>query len=120
MTSLGIKLKATLPKHRDENGLSALRLQLLQDPRAEHLAIVVFDVARIIDDVDDLFQTPVIRILRLEPETDADRAVQLLARAKELSEARNPQQKPMLDPHEASGLLRHGTGLRLAGGGDRA
>jgi hypothetical protein len=115
MNTHGTKMKATLPKDRDGNGLAAIRQQLINSPMTEHIAIVVLDCARIVDDIDDMIRTPVIRILRIEPETDADRAAELLARAVELAEARNPKPKPLLDAQEASGL-RNASGLRLAGG----
>jgi hypothetical protein len=113
--SYSTKLRATLPKDRDSNGMAAIREELLRNPMTQHVAIVVFDCHRIVDDIDDLVRTPIARILRIEPETDADRAVELLARARELAEARNPQTKPLLDVDEAAGL-RNATGLRLAGG----
>jgi hypothetical protein len=116
VTSHGTKIKTTLPKDRELNGLAGIREQLLKSPFDQHVAIVVLDCSRIIDEVDDLIRIPVARIIRIEPETDPDRAAQLLARARELSEERVPQQKPMLDANEASGILRQGTGLRLAGG----
>lgn len=111
----GTKLRATLPKDRDSNGMAAIREELLRDPMTQHVAIVLLDCHRIVDDIDDLMRTPIARILRIEPETDPDRAVELLARARELSEARNPQTKPLLEVDEAAGL-RNGSGLRLAGG----
>lgn len=110
----GTKLKATLPKDRDTNGLSGIRAELLRSPMTQHVAIVVLDCSRIVEDVDDLIRTPVARIVRIEPETDPDKAAELLARARELSDARNTEQKPMIGAQEASGL-RHATGLRIAG-----
>lgn len=111
----GTKLKATLPRERDANGMAAIREQLLKSPMTQHVAIVVLDCHRIVEDVDDLIRVPIARILRIEPETDPDRAAELLTRARELAEERNPQPRPLLDPDEAAGL-RNATGLRLAGG----
>jgi hypothetical protein len=116
MSSYSTKIKTTLPKDRELNGLAAIREQLLRSPHDQHVAIVVLDCSRIIEEVDDCMSVPVARIIRIEPESDPDRAAQLLARARELSEERVPQQKPLLDSNEAAGILQHGSGLRLAGG----
>lgn len=113
----GTKLRSTLPKDRDSNGMAAIREELVRSPMTQHVVLVVLDCHRIIDDIDDLVRTPVARIVRIEPETDPDRAAELLARMRELSEARNPQTKPLLDVDEAAGL-RNGSGLRLAGGSE--
>lgn len=115
MSQYAAKMKATLPKDRDENGLAAIRDQLLKAPMTQHVALVVLDTARIIDDIDDMMRTPVVRIVRIEPETDPDRAAELLARIRDLADARNPKPKPLLDPDEALGI-RNTTGLRIAGG----
>lgn len=117
MNMYGTKLKATLPKETASNGLSVIRNQLLKTPMTEHVVLVVLDCHRIVEDLDDFVRTPVARILRIEPETDPDRAVELLGRMRELAEDRKPpQDKPMLDVDEAAGL-RNATGLRLARGG---
>lgn len=117
--SSSTKMKATLPKDRDFNGMHAVRERLLKDPMAEHVAIVVLDCVRITDDIDDLVRTPTVRIKRIEPITDPDRAAALLAEAVEIAEARIAKPQPLLDSQEASGL-RNATGLRLAGGGQSA
>lgn len=113
----GTKMKARLPKLLEDNGLGALRRQLVDDPEAEHVGIVVFTTEQITEKVSDgmRFRIPTIELLRFEPETDPDEAVRLLARARELSDERLPTLKPLLDPQEASGL-RNGAGLRLASG----
>lgn len=92
------RLKGSLPKRVEDNGLGHLRRELLDDPSAQHVAIVVFDVARITEDIDgdgDAYRTPTIRILRLEPETDPDRAALLLGRAADLHRERDPQPQPL-------------------------
>lgn len=117
MSDFGTKMKAKLPKLLEDNGLGAMRRQLVDDPEAEHVAIVVLTTAQITEKIDGgmRYRIPTIEVLRIEPETDPDEAVRLLARARELSDERLPTPKPLLDPQEASGL-RNGTGLRLAGG----
>lgn len=111
--SYSVKIKASLPKDRDLNGVAAIREKLLKSPMTEHVAIVVLDCARITEDVEDMIRTPTARIMRIEPETDPDRAAELLARARELADERNPKPKPLIDPDEAAG--RHTGVLRLAG-----
>jgi len=113
--SYATKLKATLPKEIGANGLHVIRRDLLNAPATPQVLIVVVDCHRIIDDLDDMIRTPVARILRIEPETDADRAAALLARATDLADARIQKPPPLLDANEATGL-RNATGLRLAGG----
>lgn len=118
--SYATKMKAALPKELRDNGLAQIRKQLLESPMTEHVALVVFDTARIIEDVDDLVRTPVIRVLRIEPETDPDKAAALLARMAELRDERDREQKPMISAEAAAGkggdMLRNGGGLFLAGG----
>jgi hypothetical protein len=112
------KLKATLPQSREANAMPVIREQLLKEPFVQHVLILVVDCHRIIDDLDTLVRTPVARIVRIEPETDPDRAAELLGRARELSDGRTSSPEPLLDPGEATGL-QNATGLRLAGGNGR-
>lgn len=112
---IGTRMKATLPKASDNNGLSAVREQLLKEPMAEHVAIIVFDCTQIVDNVEELVRVPVIRIRRIEPVLDADRAAALLAEAREIADGRLNRPTPLLDPQEGAG--NHGGRLRMADGG---
>lgn len=59
-----------LPKLIDDNGLGQLRRTLLEDPSAQHVAIVVFDVARITEDIardGEKYRTPTIKAQQAQP-----------------------------------------------------
>jgi hypothetical protein len=118
---MGMKLKGTLPPY-ELCGLGEIRQQLLENPEGQHVAIVVLDCVSITHDVveGDLVATPKVRILRIEPETDPDEAVRLLAHAKRLTDKRIPPPK-VPDPLPGMPDLRDGAGVHLTsiGGGSR-
>jgi hypothetical protein len=61
-----VRLTATLPKG-DANGLREIAKPLLDDPRTIRYAVIAYDVARIIDDLDSGTDTAAVRIQRIEP-----------------------------------------------------
>jgi hypothetical protein len=61
-----VRLTATLPKG-DGNGLRDTAKDLLNDPRTIRYAVIAYDVARIIDDLDAGTDTAAVRIQRIEP-----------------------------------------------------
>ena len=63
--AFAVRLAAKLPAG-DANGLRHYAGTLVQKPRDRHYAIVEFDIARVIDDMDQDTGTAVIRILRVE------------------------------------------------------
>lgn len=108
---MGIKMKATLPPWQ-MCGLGEIRDLLLESPDVPHQAIVTFDVVEIRHAVveGDLIPTPVIRLLRFEPETDPHEAARLLQWARRLTDRRTPGVRapeptlPGLDLPTATGL----------------
>jgi hypothetical protein len=74
-----VRLTARLPKN-NANGLRDIAKALLGEPRAIRYAVVAFDVARVIDDLDSGTDTAVVRIQRFEPLTGhpVDQARELL------------------------------------------
>lgn len=64
-------------------GAAEIAKQLLDNPRAVRYAVIAFDVARLIDDVDSGLDTAVVRIQRVEPLTGSamDQARELLDEA---------------------------------------
>lgn len=78
------KLAARLPGG-DSNGLAALAPELVRDPHQMHVAIIVLDCSRIVEDTDTGEQVPTVRIRRIEPIIGQDKnlAAQMLRRALE-------------------------------------
>jgi len=72
------KLSTRLPKALEANGIGLIRAALLEDPEAQHVAVVVVDCCKITEDVDSGDRSPMVRVLRLEPVTDPDDAARLL------------------------------------------
>lgn len=62
----GVRLTARLPK-ATHNGLTEQVGDLLDAPRDLRTAVIAYDVARVIEDVDDGTRTAVVRITRIEP-----------------------------------------------------
>jgi hypothetical protein len=77
-----VRLSANLPGG-DANGLKHWARLLAQQPRERHYAVILFDTARVIDDVDNDTDTAVVRILRVEVAGDGltKRAAALLEAA---------------------------------------
>ena len=85
-----VKLKATLPKDEELNGLAGNVIvdEFLADPRKPRVAIVVLQTEEIVDQLANGVRQPKVRVNRIELVTDAEEATDLLARAKALSEQR--------------------------------
>lgn len=94
-----VRLTARLPKAA-ANGLAAWANALATDPRRVRVAVIAFDTARVIDDIDTGTDTAVVRILRVEPLTDsaAKSAQKLLLAA---STKRTGETLPGMDEFEA-------------------
>lgn len=80
---VAVRLSAALPKTNDTNGLRNIAKALLDEPRERRYAVIAYDVARLIDDLDAGTDTAVVRIQRVEPLNgdDADTARKLLEEA---------------------------------------
>lgn len=79
-----MKLSSKLPKD-NMNGLSEIAPALQQDPRATHVALVVLNAQKFVEDVDTGEVEPTMRILRIErilPQ-DASTAETMIRRALE-------------------------------------
>jgi hypothetical protein len=63
-----VRLAARLPKN-NANGLRDWANLLVHEPRELRYAVIAFDVARVIDDLDSGTDTAVVRLLRIEPLT---------------------------------------------------
>lgn len=77
-----IKLASALPSEY-RNGLTEILRDLIDSPQDHRLALVVFDVKRVEQDVDAAQKTPTIRIQRIETPLGLDRetAWEILQRA---------------------------------------
>ena len=69
LTGYAVRLAGTLPRTDTTNGLTAIARDLADNPRDIRFAVIAFDVAKTIANVDDGSETAVIRILRIEPAT---------------------------------------------------
>jgi len=67
----GIRLGGQLPAG-DRNGLVRITSQLIDDPHAAHVAVVVLDCKQLTVNTDDETQTPLVRIRAIEPLTTAE------------------------------------------------
>jgi hypothetical protein len=62
-----IRISGKLPKDWNANGLDdAIFPTLVSDPRAAHVAVVVFDTAKIVKDIENYETVPTVRILAIE------------------------------------------------------
>jgi len=81
-TGAAVRLSASLPKN-DANGLRPVAKHLVDYPQSLRYAVIAYDVARLIDDLDADTDTAVVRIQRIEPlfDGEAEKAQQLLEAA---------------------------------------
>lgn len=62
-----VKLGSKLPADVDTNGLDAIAGQLVDAPDTVRVAVVWFDVARVVVDTDSGAHVPTVRVRRFEP-----------------------------------------------------
>lgn len=62
-----VKLSAVLAGNDEFNGLDSQVDELLEDPTKLRVGIVVYDVRKVIEDVDADARVPVVRIRKFEP-----------------------------------------------------
>lgn len=67
-----VKLSARLEGNDETNGLDALAGELINDPSQIRVAVIYFDVCKIVDNTDDQTRVPYARIRRFEPLGDVD------------------------------------------------
>lgn len=98
--SENVKLRSKLPEE-DANGLKgeSWRRTLVQEPRTPRVAIVIFDVDSITKTVDTNFEIPAVRLVAIEPVTDAISAGILISQLQELAAERTGQ-TPLAIPKE--------------------
>lgn len=65
--SKAVKLAGRLPGSTEHNGMSAVVRDLLNDPETTRLAVIEYDVPKIVRDVESGDQIPTLRVLRIEP-----------------------------------------------------
>lgn len=65
--SKAVKLAGRLPGSTEHNGMGAVVRDLLADPETTRLAIIEYDVPRIVTDVESGDHIPTMRVLRIEP-----------------------------------------------------
>ena len=82
-----LSLSGKLPKG-DRNGLAALSGELVDNPSAVRVAIVLFDVSRITTTPETGDQVPQVRIRAFEPITPTDDAAELQRLARRAVERR--------------------------------
>lgn len=62
-----VKLSSALAKDDEVNGLDGLADELVENPKQIRVAVIYFDVAKIVDKTDDDSRIPYARIRRFEP-----------------------------------------------------
>lgn len=83
-----IRLASTLPKSDEHNGLTAVETDLVADPTAMHVAVIVLDCSKLTTDTDTGDVTPTARMLRAEVITDPEAKARLGQYARRAFEAR--------------------------------
>lgn len=90
------KIKGSLPKDREANGMGEEAVKaILAEPRKPVVCILVLQAEAIDQALDSGTFTPTMRITRIERVTDAEEAGDLVRRAQALSEDRTGE--PSLD-----------------------
>jgi hypothetical protein len=62
-----VKLAGRLPGSIENNGMYNVQPDLLQSPKEHRLAVIWYDVPKIVDDVETGDRIPTMRVLRIEP-----------------------------------------------------
>jgi hypothetical protein len=98
-TIAAVRLSGSLPKN-DANGLRDVAKHLVDYPQQMRYALIAYDVARLIDDLDSDIDTAVVRIQRIEPvfNEQADTVRELLEAA---AKARASNGQLQFDDNEA-------------------
>lgn len=76
--SKSVKLAGRLPGSTEHNGMSAVVRDLLNDPETTRLAVIEYDVPKIVRDVESGDQVPTMRVLRIEPAGEKGEGYQAL------------------------------------------
>lgn len=76
--STEVKLAGRLPQSAESNGMYSVQPDLLTSPKEQRLAVIWYDVLKIVTDVDEDDEVPVIRVLKIEPMGEVDEASQAL------------------------------------------
>lgn len=103
-----VKLASALPAEY-RNGLVDIVRQLVESPASQRIALVVFDVKRVEEDVDAEAKVPTVRLLRVELPLELDRqaAWEMLQRATDarvdVERAENGEQPLPFDLRTATG-----------------
>lgn len=62
-----VKLASALPANEEFNGLDYERDALLEDPKHLRVAVVVYDVQKVVENTDEGLRVPYVRLRRFEP-----------------------------------------------------
>lgn len=62
-----VKLAGRLPGSIENNGMYNVQPDLLKTPAEHRLAVIWYDVPKIVDDVESGDRVPTMRVLRIEP-----------------------------------------------------
>lgn len=73
-----VKLAGRLPGSVENNGMYSVQPDLLKTPAEHRLAVIWYDVPKIVDDVESGDRVPTMRVLRIEPMGEVDEASQVL------------------------------------------
>lgn len=76
--SKSVKLAGRLPGSTENNGMYSVVDDLLVKPKDRRLALIWYDVPRIVDDVETGDRVPTMRVLRVEPVGEAGEAAQAI------------------------------------------
>lgn len=75
-----VKLVGKLAGDDDLQGLDSMADELLDNPEQVQVAVIHFDVSKIVEDTDEHNRVPYVRIRRFEPVGDVDNAPDELQR----------------------------------------
>lgn len=73
-----VKLAGRLPGSIENNGMYNVQPDLLKTPSEHRLAVIWYDVPKIVDDVETGDRVPTMRVLRIEPMGEVGEATEAL------------------------------------------
>lgn len=91
-----VKLAGRLPGSTDKNGALAIQKALLDEPLVQRIGLIMFDAPTEAINHEENEQTPKLRVLWIEPVTDAAEASALLEQMNLLAESRTGK-RPLFD-----------------------
>lgn len=109
-----VKLAGRLPGSIENNGMYNVQPDLLKSPAEHRLAVIWYDVPKIVDDVETGDRVPTMRVLRIEPMGEVGEATaalrEMVMQAAEARTGKTPLPFDETDPNPVTVLDEGGDG----------